>query len=132
MSGSKKKALGGYVQRAGFEKGEGEIMIQVSHKAARQIQVLQQTEPKPEGFLRVSVKEGGCSGFSYQLDFDKTKNKTDKTFESNGVELVVDSKSLLYLMGMTLNFDGGLNGKGFTFSNPNASKTCGCGFSFNV
>ena len=107
-------------------------MIHISNSAADQIQTLRQKTPKPEGLLRVSVKEGGCSGFSYKLDFDKVKNEADKIFESNGVELIVDAKSLLYLMGMTLNFDGGLNGKGFTFSNPNASKTCGCGFSFNV
>ena len=107
-------------------------MISISDAAAKQIQLLLQREEKSDNFLRVSVKEGGCSGFSYKLDFDKTKSDKDKVFRSNGVQLIVDAKSLLYLMGMTLNFDGGLNGKGFTFSNPNASKTCGCGFSFNV
>ncbi len=108
-------------------------MIQVSDSAARQVRTLKERDKLTEGdFLRVSVKEGGCSGFSYKLDFDKKKQESDKVFTCNGVELIVDSKSLLYLMGMTLNFDGGLNGKGFTFSNPNASKTCGCGFSFNV
>ena len=108
-------------------------MIQVSDSAVRQIQLLKERDKLgPADFLRVSVKEGGCSGFSYKLDFDKGKKANDKVFECKGVELIVDSKSLLYLMGMTLNFDGGLNGKGFTFSNPNASKTCGCGFSFNV
>ena len=108
-------------------------MIQVSDSAARQVLLLKERDSLTEkDFLRVSVKEGGCSGFSYKLDFDKVKQDTDKVFECNGVQLIVDSKSLLYLMGMTLNFDGGLNGKGFTFSNPNASKTCGCGFSFNV
>ncbi len=106
-------------------------MIYVSDSAAQQIKTLRERER--EGcFLRVSIKQGGCSGFSYKLDFDTFKKGNDKTFESNGVQLVVDSKSLLYLIGMTLQFDGGLNGKGFTFSNPNASKTCGCGFSFNV
>ena len=108
-------------------------MIQVSDSAARQVQLLKERDKlSTDDFLRVSVKEGGCSGFSYKLDFDKKKQTNDKVFECNGVQLIVDSKSLLYLMGMTLNFDGGLNGKGFTFSNPNASKTCGCGFSFNV
>ena len=107
-------------------------MINISDRAAQQIQVLKQREQKKNNFLRVSVKEGGCSGFSYKLDFDESKRDNDKVLESNGVQVIVDSKSLLYLMGMTLNFDGGLNGKGFTFSNPNASKTCGCGFSFNV
>ena len=108
-------------------------MIQVSDSAARQVRVLKQRDQLTEqDFLRISVKQGGCSGFSYTLDFDQSKQNTDKIFEQNGVHLIVDSKSLLYLMGMTLNFDGGLNGKGFTFSNPNATKTCGCGFSFNV
>ena len=108
-------------------------MIQVSNSAAQQVRLLKERDKLGQSdFLRVSVKEGGCSGFSYKLDFDHNKKESDKTFECNGVQLVVDSKSLLYLMGMTLNFDGGLNGKGFTFSNPNASKTCGCGFSFNV
>ena len=108
-------------------------MIQVSDTAARQVRFLKERDQLgKKDFLRVSVKEGGCSGFSYKLDFDKQCKENDKVFECNGVELIVDSKSLLYLMGLTLNFDGGLNGKGFTFSNPNASKTCGCGFSFNV
>ena len=108
-------------------------MIQVSDSAVRQIQVLRERDKLTEqDFLRVSVKEGGCSGFSYKLDFDRNKQGADKVFECNGVRLIIDSKSLLYLMGMTLDFDGGLNGKGFSFSNPNASKTCGCGFSFNV
>ena len=108
-------------------------MINISEKAVQQIKVLKQRDKLGSSdYLRVSVKEGGCSGFSYKLDFDKEKTGKDKTFEYEGVQLVVDSKSLLYLMGMTLDFDGGLNGKGFTFSNPNASKTCGCGFSFNV
>ena len=108
-------------------------MIQVSDSAASQVHFLKERDKlNADDFLRVSVKEGGCSGFSYKLDFDKVQTDNDKVFKCNGVQLIVDSKSLLYLMGMTLNFDGGLNGKGFTFSNPNASKTCGCGFSFNV
>ena len=108
-------------------------MITVSDMAAKQIQHLIERENiGKKGCLRVSVQEGGCSGFSYKLDFDTAQKESDKILESNGVKMLVDSKSLLYLMGMTLNFDGGLNGKGFTFSNPNASKTCGCGFSFNI
>ena len=82
--------------------------------------------------MRVSVKEGGCSGFSYNLDFDGKSSTADKKFQSNGVFLIVEGRSLLYLMGMILDFDGGLNGKGFVFSNPNAKETCGCGFSFGV
>ena len=108
-------------------------MINISDSAVKQIRVLKDRDRlTDQDYLRVSVKEGGCSGFSYKLDFDKAKKDNDKIFELHGVQLIVDSKSLLYLMGMTLDFDGGLNGKGFTFSNPNATKTCGCGFSFNV
>ncbi len=107
-------------------------MIQISDKAALQIQHLQKQEEPETSFLRISIQEGGCSGFSYKLDFDEQKNTQDKVFECRGVQVVVDSKSLLYLMGMILDFDGGLNGKGFVFSNPNAKKSCGCGFSFGV
>ena len=108
-------------------------MIQVSSSAAEHIRYLRQRD-KVSGQmpLRISVKEGGCSGFSYKLDFDKDKHSTDKIFDSNGVILIVEGRSLLYLMGTTLDFDGGLNGKGFVFSNPNAKDTCGCGFSFGV
>ena len=106
-------------------------MISISEKAAKQIHFLQKQE-KSQSLLRISIKEGGCSGFSYKLDFDQNVGEKDKVFESQGVKLLVDSKSLLYLMGMVLDFDGGLNGKGFVFSNPNAKKSCGCGFSFGV
>ena len=107
-------------------------MIQISHQAVTQIQHLKKTEKKEDAFLRISVKEGGCSGFSYQLNFDPDVQNKDKLFECKGVKVIIDSKSLLYLMGMILDFDGGLNGKGFVFSNPNAKKSCGCGFSFGV
>lgn len=105
-------------------------MISISDQAVKQIQQLQDKE-KPS-FLRIAIKEGGCSGFSYKLDFDTNKGEKDRLLESKGIKILVDSKSLLYLMGMVLDFDGGLNGKGFTFSNPNAKKSCGCGFSFGV
>ena len=85
-----------------------------------------------EHFLRVKVKRGGCSGFSYKLDFDNELSDKDKSFQHNDVQIVVDSQSLLYIMGMTLDFEGGLNGSGFVFQNPNAAKTCGCGSSFAV
>lgn len=83
-------------------------------------------------FLRVGVVGGGCSGLSYKLDFDNEKKPTDQVFEDNGVKLVTDLKSFLYLVNTTLDFSDGLNGKGFYFSNPNASRTCGCGDSFSV
>ena len=107
-------------------------MIAISDKAIDQIQTLKEREDKSNFFLRIAIKEGGCSGFSYKLDFDQSQKGQDKTFEVKGVKIVIDPKSLLYLMGMTLDFDGGLNGKGFVFSNPNAKKSCGCGFSFGV
>ena len=83
-----------------------------------------------EKYVRVSVSSGGCSGLSYNLDFDSKKSETDKLFEHNEIKLLVDEKSYLYLVGTTLNYSGGLNGKGFVFENPNASRTCGCGESF--
>ena len=108
-------------------------MINISDLAVKQIKVLKTRDQlTKQDYLRVSVKEGGCSDFSYKLDFAKETKDNDKVFELHGVLLIVDSKSLLYLMGMTLDFDGGFNAKGFTFSNPNATSTCGCGFSLNV
>lgn len=83
-------------------------------------------------FVRVGVKSGGCSGLSYDLKFDKDKSKEDKVFEDNGVQIIVDKKSFLYLVGTTLEYSGGLNGTGFVFQNPNANRTCGCGESFSL
>lgn len=108
-------------------------MIQISEPAATKIKSLRQEEGKdPSFFLRVEVKKGGCSGLSYKMAFDNTLKSTDKLFESFGEKVVVDSQSFLYLIGMTLEYSGGLNGKGFVFNNPNATKSCGCGSSFNV
>ena len=86
----------------------------------------------PSHFLRVSVVGGGCSGLSYKMDFDNEQKPMDQAFEDNGVKVVTDLKSFLYLVNTTLDFSDGLNGKGFFFSNPNASRTCGCGESFAV
>jgi len=83
-------------------------------------------------FVRVGVKSGGCSGLSYDLKFDKEKEDEDKVFEDNGVKIIVDKKSFLYLIGTTLEYSGGLNGTGFVFNNPNANRTCGCGESFSL
>lgn len=83
-------------------------------------------------YVRVGVKSGGCSGLSYELKFDKTVADTDKIFENNGIRIAVDKKSFLYLVGTTLEYSGGLNGKGFVFNNPNANRTCGCGESFSL
>jgi iron-sulfur cluster assembly protein len=83
-------------------------------------------------YVRVGVKSGGCSGLSYDLNFDKETVETDKVFEANEVKIAVDKKSFLYLVGTVLEFSGGLNGKGFVFNNPNAQGTCGCGESFSL
>lgn len=83
-------------------------------------------------FLRVSVQGGGCSGLSYKLDFDNTIKPGDQEFDDNGEKLVLDMKSFLYLADTELDFSDGLNGKGFQFHNPNATRTCGCGESFAV
>jgi len=109
-------------------------MIQVSESAAKQIGRLRSEDPKigVDSFLRIKVVPGGCSGMSYKLDFDQKIEEQDKVIEQFNTKVVIDKKSLLYVAGMTLDFEGGLNGKGFVFSNPNASKTCGCGSSFGV
>jgi iron-sulfur cluster assembly protein len=108
-------------------------MIKVSEHARDEFLKLLQTEGRgPEHFVRVGVKGGGCSGLSYDLFFDDKLREGDKVFEDNGVKVVVDKKSLLYLLGTTLDYSGGLNGRGFQFINPNASRTCGCGESFSI
>lgn len=85
-----------------------------------------------EYFVRVSVTSGGCSGLSYSMDFDNESQPNDQVFEDNGMKVVTDLKSFLYLCNTTLEFSDGLDGKGFYFNNPNASRTCGCGESFAV
>jgi iron-sulfur cluster assembly protein len=108
-------------------------MIQISESAAKKIEALKAEEQKsPNALLRVQVKRGGCSGMSYKMDFSEEAQATDKIFEAHGQKVAVDTQSYLYLIGMTLDYEGGLNGKGFIFSNPNATKTCGCGSSFGV
>ncbi len=83
-------------------------------------------------FVRVGVNSGGCSGLSYELKFDNKTGDDDKIFVDNEIKIIVDKKSLLYLVGTTLEYSGGLNGKGFVFVNPNANRTCGCGESFSL
>ncbi|MBS1568900.1 MAG: iron-sulfur cluster assembly accessory protein [Bacteroidetes bacterium] len=108
-------------------------MIKVSETARQEFtKLLGQEGRGPQHFVRVGVKGGGCSGLSYDLVFDDTMREGDKVFEDNGVKVVVDKKSLLYLLGTTLDYSGGLNGRGFQFVNPNASRTCGCGESFSI
>lgn len=108
-------------------------MIYISDKAKEKVHELRaNAELDDSYFLRVGVVGGGCSGLSYKLDFDNEEQPNDQTFEDNGIKLVTDLKSFLYLCDTTLEFSDGLNGKGFHFSNPNASRSCGCGESFAV
>lgn len=107
-------------------------MIQVTENAKSKAIQLMSEEGKDGFFIRVGVKGGGCSGLMYELTFDDQIKDTDKSFKDNGMQVVVDKKSFLYLIGTTLDFSGGLNGKGFVFSNPNADRTCGCGESFSL
>ncbi|MDG1841337.1 MAG: iron-sulfur cluster assembly accessory protein [Crocinitomicaceae bacterium] len=107
-------------------------MISVTDSAKKQAIRLMEDEGDINSFIRVGVTGGGCSGLMYNLTFDNSEKDGDKAFENNGVKVVVDQKSYLYLIGTTLDYSGGLNGKGFTFTNPNADRTCGCGESFSL
>ncbi len=109
-------------------------MIKVSESASKKIVDMMTDDgfDSSQDYVRVGVKSGGCSGLSYDLTFDKTIGENDKVFEDNNVKIAVEKKSFLYLAGTILEFSGGLNGKGFVFNNPNASRTCGCGESFSL
>jgi iron-sulfur cluster assembly protein len=108
-------------------------MIFITDKAKeRVLQIHEEEHLGSDYFLRISVVGGGCSGLSYKLDFDNEPQKGDQIFEDKGIKLVTDIKSFLYLCDTTLEFTAGLNGKGFHFINPNASRTCACGESFAV
>ncbi|WP_242203858.1 HesB/IscA family protein [Aestuariivivens insulae] len=109
-------------------------MIKVSETAKKKvIELMTEDGYNPStDYIRVGVKSGGCSGLSYDLKFDKEQQEEDKMFEDNGVKIIVDKKSFLYLIGTTLEYSGGLNGTGFVFNNPNANRTCGCGESFSL
>ncbi len=108
-------------------------MLFVAESAKERIQQIKQKEGLGEDyFIRVSVTSGGCSGLSYNMDFDNETQPNDQVFEDNGTKVVTDLKSFLYLFNSKLEFSGGLEGKGFYFQNPNAARTCGCGESFAV
>ena len=117
-----------------LESSYTSTMIKVSETAkSKVLQLMQEDGFDPNiDYVRVGVKSGGCSGLSYDLKFDKSQIDGDKLFEDNGVKIVVDTKSFLYLIGTTLEYSGGLNGAGFVFNNPNANRTCGCGESFSL
>ena len=107
-------------------------MIGLTDKAAEKVKEILAAEDKEGLGLRVGIKGGGCSGFSYTLNFDEPNSEIDQVFEEKGVRVIIDSKSFVYLSGTQLDFVDTLNGSGFTFDNPNASKTCGCGSSFQA
>jgi iron-sulfur cluster assembly protein len=106
----------------------------LSELAAREVQrIIQEQELDPSTVhLRVGVKGGGCSGFSYVLDLTDNAMPTDEIFEQHGVRIICDPKSLLYLEGVTVDFRDEIMGRGFVFNNPNATSTCGCGSSFQA
>ncbi len=108
-------------------------MLFVAESAKTKIEEIRTQEKMANDyFIRVSVTSGGCSGLTYKMDFDNEEQPNDQIFEDNGVKVVTDLRSFLYLCNTTLEFSGGLNGKGFYFNNPNATRSCGCGESFAV
>lgn len=109
-------------------------MIKVSdHAKQKAVQLMTEDGFDPtKDYIRVGVKSGGCSGLEYMLKFDNKKEENDQVFEDNGIKVIIEKKSMLYLAGTILEYSGGLNGKGFIFNNPNASRTCGCGESFSL
>ncbi|MFN8238844.1 MAG: iron-sulfur cluster assembly accessory protein [Chitinophagales bacterium] len=108
-------------------------MITISEKAKeRVLKIWKDDHLTPHHFVRVSVTSGGCSGLTYNMKFDDQQQPSDEIFEDKGIKLVVDPKSILYLLGTELDFSEGLDGKGFYFNNPNAARTCSCGESFSL
>lgn len=108
-------------------------MVSVTERAKKKIfSLLEEDGMSKDAYVKVGVSSGGCSGLSYKLDFTRDISEGDKLIEDNDVRILIDKKSLLYLAGTVLDFSGGLNGKGFTFNNPNATRTCGCGESFAI
>ena len=109
--------------------------VNLSETAAKEIKdiITQQSLPTDATFLRVGVKGGGCSGFSYMLDLtEEAPGEMDETLESQGVKILIDQKSLLYLDGVEIDFKDEVMGRGFVFKNPNATSSCGCGSSFSA
>ena len=107
-------------------------MLEITQKAKETALTLMQNEGKEGFLLRIGVKSGGCSGLSYLLDFDNTVHPEDKVFDFEGLQIVCEKRSFLYLIGTVLDYEAGLKGKGFVFKNPNANRTCGCGESFSL
>jgi len=107
-------------------------MVTLTSSALEQVKQLRTQETQPNLALRVGVKGGGCSGLTYMMGFDAAVREHDHTFEQDGVKVIVDVKSHLYLDGTTIDYQGGLGGSGFSFTNPNAKHSCGCGTSFQA
>jgi iron-sulfur cluster assembly accessory protein len=127
-------AASGTVSGATTAPAETEARVFLSETAAREVHnIIKQQELDADKIrLRVGVKGGGCSGFSYLLDLTESQKDTDEEFEQHGIKLVCDPKSLLYLSGTTIDFKDEIMGRGFVFQNPNATTSCGCGSSFSV
>ena len=107
--------------------------VTLTPRAIEEVKSIIKEQSIPENYvLRIGVQGGGCSGFQYSLAFDETTNENDTQLEVDGIKVAVDYKSMLYMKGITLDFQDGLNGRGFVFNNPNATRTCGCGSSFSA
>lgn len=119
----------GNLFKAGYDSA---MDFNLSEKAAKQVQSVQEREGKTNTYLRVSVVGGGCSGLSYKMGFEENTQAGDVVLELHGVKVALDPKSLLFLKGTELDFSDGLNGQGFVFNNPNAKSSCGCGSSFSA
>ena len=107
-------------------------MVTLTDKAANKVKEILSSENRQNSALRVGVKGGWCSWFTYTLNFDDSAIETDQVFEDKGVKIIIDSKSFVFLSGTQLDYSEGLTGAGFTFQNPNASRSCGCGSSFQA
>lgn len=105
--------------------------VSLTHSAVEEIKKLMNEETNHDKYLRIGVKGGGCSGMSYLLGFEN-KTEKDEAYEINGISCIINPAHLIYLNSMEINWEGGLNARGFTFNNPNANSTCGCGSSFGV
>jgi iron-sulfur cluster assembly accessory protein len=108
------------------------MAVSISEIAAKELKRIMKGQDCVELFLRMSLKGGGCSGFNYHLDFAKDATEFDHTFESNGVNLLVDKKSYIFMNGTEVDFNNGLLDRGFRFNNPIAKSSCGCGTSFGI
>ena len=133
LNAAKEEDLGVEIIPIGITGASDSDNISIAQKAINEVRKIKSQNNIPDDYgLRVGVKGGGCSGLSYTLCFDASAKDNDRIYETQGIKVFIDPKSLFYLMGVTLDYSDGLNGKGFTFNNPNATKTCGCGSSFGV